>query len=195
MSTIVLDPTPYIMLFIVLDPVGIIPYYQAIISKVPPSSRKEVLRRAVLAALAMLLGFALLGEYLFGILGVTLGDFQIAAGLILLIYAVSSIFEINLGATGQSTSVAIFPLATPLLAGPGSITTLIYIKYIYGLGTAIAATVINIALAYPILASSNLILRFLGRHGSLFIDKFMSLILAGFAVSIIREGIQALLGG
>ncbi len=188
-----LDLTPYIMLFIVLDPIGIIPYYQAVINKVPPDSRSDVLRKAIIAALGMLLGFALLGEYLFNLLGVSIGDFQIAAGIILLIYAVSSIFEIPIGASSQGTSVAIFPLATPLLAGPGSITTLIYIKYLYGLGTAIAATLVNIALAYPILASSNLLLKLLGRHGSLFIDKFMSLILAGFAISIIREGIMSLI--
>ncbi|MCE4625441.1 MAG: MarC family protein [Desulfurococcales archaeon] len=185
-----MDLTPYIMLFVVLDPIGIIPYYQSIIRRVPREERAHVLRQALAAALAMLLAFALLGEYLFDILGVTLSDFQIAAGLILLIYAVSAIFEIHIGATSQGESLAIFPLATPLLAGPGSITTLIYIKYKYGLLTAILSSTVNIIVAYPILASSTLLMRVMGRHGALFIDKFMSMILAGFAVSIIREGIQ-----
>ena len=188
----VLDPTPYVMLFVVLDPLGIIPYYQSVVRRIPSQERKQVLRNALLAALAMLLAFALIGEYLFDLLGVTLADFQIAAGIILLIYAVSSIFEVHIGASSQGESLAIFPLATPLLAGPGSITTLIYIKYRYGLLTAVTSSVINIAVAYPILASSSVIIRFLGRHGSLFIDKFMSMILAGFAISIIREGMQLL---
>jgi multiple antibiotic resistance protein len=63
------------------------------------------------------------------------------------------------------------------------------IKYTYGLHIAVAATMVNIAAAYPILASSRLLLRLLGRHGALFIDKFMSLIIAGFAVSMIRAGL------
>jgi multiple antibiotic resistance protein len=183
------DLTPFIMLFVVLDPFGIIPYYHSIIRRLPEPERPRVLRDALLAAFAMLLSFTLLGEYLFNILGVTIPDFQIAAGIILLIYAVSSIFEVNIGALSSGEAVAIFPLATPLLAGPGSITTLLYIKYSYGLVYAITSATVNIILAYPILASSTFLLRVLGRHGSLFIDKFMSLILAGFAVTIIREGI------
>jgi len=193
--TVALDPTPYLMLFVVLDPIGILPYYQAIIARLPEHERPRVLRRALIAALAMLLGFALLGDALFSLLGVTMNDFRIAAGIILMIYAVAAIFEVQIGSPGQAESVAIFPLATPLLAGPGSITTVMYIKYVYGLPTAVAATIVNIAIAYPILASSTLLLRLLGRHGALFIDKFMSLILAGFAISIIREGIQGILSG
>jgi len=187
-----IDPTPFIMLFIVLDPIGIIPYYQSVVRRVPERERGKVLRQALVAALAMLLAFALIGEYLFNLLGVSIADFQIAAGIILLIYAVSSIFEINIGALSQGEAVAIFPLATPLLAGPGSITTLIYIKYVYGLPIAIASSVVNILIAYPILASSTLLMRVLGRHGSLFVDKFMSMVLAGFSISIIREGVQML---
>ncbi len=185
-----LDPTPYLMLFVVLDPIGILPYYQAVIARLPAEERPGVLRRALTAALAMLLAFALLGDALFRLLGVTVGDFRIAAGIVLMIYAVAAIFEVHIGSPGQAGSIAIFPLATPLLAGPGSITTVMYIKYVYGLPTAIAATAVNILVAYPILASSTLLLRVLGRHGALFVDKFMSLILAGFAVALIREGIQ-----
>jgi len=190
-----LDPTPYLMLFVVLDPIGILPYYQAVISRVPEGERPRVLRRAVAAALAMLLAFTLIGDALFSVLGVTIADFRVAAGIILLIYAAAAIFEVQIGSPGEPGSVAIFPLATPLLAGPGAITTVLYIKYVYGLPTAIAATIVNILIAYPILASSTLLLRLLGRHGALFIDKFMSLILAGFAVSIIREGVQEILAG
>ena len=189
-----LDPTPYVMLFVVLDPIGIIPYYQGIVARLPPGERRGVLQRALLAALGMLLTFTLIGDLLFQILGVTMDDFRVAAGIILLIYATAALFEIQIGSPGESSSIAIFPLATPLLAGPGSITTVLYIKYVYGLPTAIAATIVNIALAYPILASSTLLLRLLGRHGALFIDKFMSLILAGFAVSMIREGLQGMGG-
>ena len=191
-----LDLTPYLMLFVVLDPVGILPYYQAVVSRVPERDRSVVLSRALAFAFAMLVAFALIGDLLFRLLGVTIADFKIAAGVILAIYAIAAIFEVHIGSPkGEPAQLAIFPLATPLLAGPGSISTVIYIKYVYGLATALAATTVNIILAYPILASASVLLRVLGRHGALFIDKFMSLILAGFAVSLIREGIQVLASG
>lgn len=187
------DATPYLMLFVVLDPFGILPYIQAVVQRVPVEHRGYVLKRAVVFAYLMLLAFALLGDALFKLLHVTIADFKIAAGIILAIYAVAAIFEIHIGASeGEPEKVALFPIATPLLAGPGSISTVIYIKYVYGLPTALAATTVNILVAYPILASSRLILRLIGRHGALFIDKFMSLILAGFAVSLVREGILSM---
>ena len=189
------DPTPFVMLFVVLDPVGILPYYQAIASRLPEHERPRLLKTALAAALSMLLLFTFIGDVLFKILGVRIEDFQVAAGIILLIYAIASLFEIHIGAVREAgESLAIVPLATPLLAGPGSISTLLYIKYTYGAGYAVASAVVNIALAYPILASGNYIVRLLGRHGALFIDKFMSLILAGFAIAIIREGVEGLRG-
>ena len=187
-----LSPEPYLMLFVVLDPIGIIPYFQAVASRVPVEEAGRLVKRALAAAYAMLLAFALLGDAIFRLLGVSVADFKVAAGIILMIYAVAAIFEVHIGASSEEPeSLAIFPLATPLLAGPGSITTVMYIKYVYGLPTALAATTLNIIVAYPILASSTALLRIMGRHGALFIDKFMSLILAGFAVALVREGIMA----
>ncbi len=183
------DLTPFIMLFVVMDPIGVMPYFQSALAKVDPGARGRVVRNALIAALAMLVTFTLLGDALFRILGVTVDDFRVAAGIILLVYAVASLFEIQIGAARESESIAIFPLATPLLAGPGAVSAVIYIKYTYNIATALLAIIVNIVIAYPILASSGLLLRLLGRHGTLLIDKFMSLVMAGFAVSIIREGL------
>lgn len=181
---------PYVMLFVVLDPIGTIPYYQAIVGRLPEPDRPLVLRNAMLFAYATLIVFAVIGDTLFNYFHITVADFKIAAGIILGIYAVAAIFEIRIGATeGEPSKVAMFPLATPLIAGPGAISAVIYIKYAYGLPTAIASATLNILIAYPILASANLLMRVLGSHGALFVEKFMSLIMAGFAVSLVREGV------
>ncbi len=183
------DPTPFIMLFVVMDPVGVLPYFQSALQRVEPGERPRVLRLALLAAFIMLVTFTLLGDALFRILGVTVDDFRVAAGIILLVYAIASLFEAQIGAARDTGSLAIFPLATPLLAGPGAVSAVIYIKYTYDTATALLSIALNIGVAYPILASSTLLLRILGRHGALLVDKFMSLVMAGFAVSIIREGL------
>lgn len=183
-----------LMLFVVLDPIAVSPFYLAISSRLPGKrERVALLNRVLLSALAMLLAFAIIGDYLFSVLEISLDDFRIAAGIILMIYAVASLFDVQIGSPSGGETSAIVPLAVPLLAGPGSISTLLYIKYTYGPHIALASTLINIALAYPILYSSGYILRMLGRHGAFLVDKFMSLVLAGFAVAIIHHGLAGII--
>ncbi|GAB6148477.1 MarC family protein [Stetteria hydrogenophila] len=186
---------PFIMLFVVLDPIGILPYYQSIALRVSEEERPRLARIAITAALVIMLFFTFLGDLLFSLLGVSVADFQVAAGLVLLVYAVASLFEIHIGAAAASgVGAAIFPLATPLLAGPGSISVLIYIKYNYGVHYAVASALVNTLLAYPILVAGGQFLKLLGRHGALLVDKMMSLVMAGFAVSMVREGVTSWLG-
>lgn len=181
-----------VTLFVVLDPFAVIPFYVSAAQRLPPAKRPHFLRTLITSAVFMLVGFAIIGEYMLDLLGVTLRDFRIAAGIILLVYAISSLFDIEIGAPKTPEDVerqAIVPLATPLLAGPGSISTVLYFRYIYGYGTALASIAVNAVLAYVILYMGERLMRLLGRHGALLIDKFMSLILAGFAVSLIRTSI------
>jgi multiple antibiotic resistance protein len=181
-----------VTLFIVLDPFTVVPFYVSAAEKLPPERRGGFLNTLIYSAVFMLLAFIVIGDYLFELLGVTLKDFRIAAGLILLVYAISSLFDIEIGAPSSSESVerqAIVPLATPLLAGPGSISTALYFRYIYGYPIAIGSVLVNAALAYVILYFGDRLMRLLGKHGALLIDKFMSLVLAGFAVSLIRASL------
>ncbi len=179
-------------LFIVLDPFAVVPFYVAAAQRLPQSKRPSFLRTLVGSAVFMLLTFVVIGEYMLDLLGVTLKDFRVAAGIILLVYAISSLFDIEIGAPRVPEEVerqAIVPLATPLLAGPGSISTVLYFRYVYGYPIALVSIAVNAVLAYAILYAGEKLMRFLGRHGALLIDKFMSLILAGFAVSLIRTSI------
>ncbi|MEB2836186.1 MAG: MarC family protein [Desulfurococcales archaeon] len=182
-----------LMLFVVLDPVTVSPFYAVEASKIAEEKRVEFLNTVLLSALAMLVAFAVIGDYLFEILNVSFSDFRVAAGIILMIYAVASLFDIHIGGSArEGGGGAIVPLAVPLLAGPGSISTLLYIKYSYGYTTALLSAVVNIGIAYPIFYYSSRLIKFLGEYGISLVDKFMSLIMAGFAVSIIREGITAM---
>ncbi|MCE4610554.1 MAG: MarC family protein [Desulfurococcales archaeon] len=181
--------TALLLLFVVLDPVGVSPYFASITGRAPPGERGRMVRLAVAYAGVILLAFTLLGEVLLGLLGVSTEEFKVAAGLMLLIYAAADLFEVRIGYTPEAReSAAIFPLATPLLAGPGSVATILYIKHAYGLTVALASLAVNIALAYIVLRASTRLVEVLGRHGTLLIGKFMSLVMAGFAVSITLEG-------
>ncbi len=184
--------TSFIMLFVVLDPVGAAPYVASLTSRLSRDERVRVVTWAIISAGVLLLGFAFVGTLLFGVLGIDTGEFKVAAGLMLLVYAAADLFEVPIGFRGDDgdeASLAIFPIATPLLAGPGSVATILYIKDAFGAGVAVASVLVNLAVAYPILLTSASIVSLLGRHGALLIGKFMSLIMVAFAVSIIREGL------
>lgn len=180
-----------IVLFIVLDPIGTTPYYQALTSRLNEAEKARVLRLTVVVAGFILLAFAIIGDTLFQLLNITLGDFRIAAGLVLLVTSLALLLEIPLGfLRGEPEKVAIVPLATPLLAGPAAISVTLLIKYTSGPHIAVVAVVINMIIAYIILALSNRVVRILGRQGLVILDKFMSLIMAALAISLIRQGVE-----
>jgi multiple antibiotic resistance protein len=179
-----------IVLFIVLDPIGTTPYYQALTSRLNEAEKARVLRLTVVVAGFILLAFAIIGDTLFQLLNITLGDFRIAAGLVLLVTSLALLLEIPLGfLRGEPEKVAIVPLATPLLAGPAAISVTLLIKYTSGPHIAVVAVVINMIIAYIILTLTNRIVRILGRQGLVILDKFMSLIMAALAISLIRQGL------
>ncbi|MEM1712434.1 MAG: MarC family protein [Acidilobaceae archaeon] len=181
---------PILMLFIAIDPIGTIPYYQALINRVEYGSRKRVLRQSVIVASILLILFIIVGDAILKLFNITLYDFKVAAGIVLLIASIALLLDIQLGSikTGSET-IAIVPLATPLLAGPAAISIAIFIKYSWGLPIALLTILVDSLITYIILASSNTIFNLIGRNGLLVIDKFMSLIMAALAVSLIKGGL------
>jgi len=186
----------FIMLFVVFDAVGNVPAFYAFTSRLTAEGRRRVARHSVLAAGAVLVTFALLGRLLFESIRVSVDDFKVAAGVVLFILSV----ELVLGRLEpgmrrvEAEDVAIVPMATPLLAGPGSISTVMYLVEAVGLTEALASIALNVALAYLILASSEGIFRVLGRNGARALTRIIGLIIAAMAVAIIREGLRGVLG-
>ncbi len=183
-----------IVLFIVIDPIGVTPYYQAFTSRLSSTEKARVLRLTIVAAAFILIAFAVIGDMLFKLLNITIADFRIAAGLVLLIASLALLLEVPLGfLRGEPEKMAIVPLATPLLAGPAAVSVTLLIKYTSGPHIAIIAIAANMALAYIVLAVSDKIVKILGRQGLLILDKFMSLLMAALAVSLVRQGVEEIL--
>jgi len=181
-----------VMLFVALDPLGTIPYYQALTSGLKVEEKRRVLRLAILVAWVILLTFTVLGDALFRLFNLTVNDFKVAAGLVLLIASIALLLEVPLGILrAEPEKVAIVPIATPLLAGPAAISITLLLRYTWGPHVALLAVTVNMLIAYLILASSNFISRIVGRQGLVVFDKFMSLIMATLAVSLIRQGLAS----
>ncbi|MEM1873480.1 MAG: MarC family protein [Acidilobaceae archaeon] len=182
---------PIVMLFIVLDPIAVTPYYQAIASRYDATRRPALLRTTVVAMTSFLLAFALLGDLLFGLFNISFEDFKIAAGVVLLVYAVASLLGVELGGSRSGgEEAAIVPLATPLLAGPAATSVTLFIKYTYGLPVAILAVVVNAVIVYVVFSLGEKITKLIGSQGMVLIEKFLSFLLAALATSIMFSGLQ-----
>ncbi len=181
---------PVLLLFIVMDPLGNAPFFYTLTREFDARARRRIINESVAVAAVILVVFAVIGDLVMSYLGVDISDFKIAAGLVLLVYSVLGFLEIRLAPQPEPERLAIVPLATPLLAGPGAIASVIYIKYSYGLVIAIASTLLASAIALPLLHSGQVLDRVLGKNGQLVLDKIMMLLMAAFAVAIIRDGVE-----
>lgn len=196
--------------FVVVDPFAAVPFFLALTRKEPPERKRETARRAALAAGLVLTAFALTGALLFRLLGITLGAFKIAGGLLLLIMAVdmlrtrpseARITPSEVASGAEKDDVAIVPLAMPLLAGPGSIATVVVlmgraraVHLVHG-GIVLAAIAAAAALAYLILAGAARVDRVLGKTGLSVLERASGLLLAAVAVQFVIDGVGESLPG
>jgi multiple antibiotic resistance protein len=191
-------------IFAVVDPFTAVPVFLTVTRNNTEPERRRMARRASMAAFFILAAFALAGGLLFKFFGVTLGAFKIAGGLLLLLMAIDML-RAQPSRTRQSPEeteegtqkddVAIFPLATPLLAGPGSIaTTMVFI----GRATAwwqivpvLIAIVLTCVIAYWLLRSASIIDRWLGQTGMNVLNRIMGLVLAAIAIQFMLDGLRS----
>jgi multiple antibiotic resistance protein len=196
--------------FVVVDPFAAVPFFLALTGKESLERRRETARRAATAAGLILVVFSLTGAVVFRLLGISLGAFKIAGGLLLLIMAVDMLRtrpsearitagEVASGA--EKEDVAIVPLAMPLLAGPGSIASVVVLmvrarEESFWLGAIVLAAVVATAtLAYLVLAWASRIDRVLGKTGLNILERASGLLLAAIAVQFMIDGVGESLPG
>ena len=201
-------------MFIVVDPIGIVPLYIGLTSRIPQEKKNGIIRKAILISFFVLLGFVLLGKKFLELLHIEPGSFFIAGGIMLFIIAMEMLFgktphaktskKENRESDGsESQSIAVFPLAIPMLAGPGSFTTIIlyaggYSSGIYDFSTIetaamlIVSIVLVLVIAGVVFKASDFILKLLGATGVSVLERVMGLILAGMSVQFVYDGILSL---
>lgn len=186
--------TAFIMLFVVFDAVGNVPIFYSLTEGLDIKERRKTIQNSVIIAGGILLFFALGGELLLNFFHVSIDDFRIAGGAILFIIAVEGLLGRVEAMKIKPEHLAVVPLATPLLAGPGSISLVIYLVNAgYGLGPTIASIVANVIIAWIMLTYCDVVSRVLGKNGSLVLSRIMALIIAAIAIAMIREGVMNIL--
>lgn len=191
----------FIVLWAVIDPIGTIPVYLAKTARFSPEEQQQVARRAVLVSAGILLFFLFAGKLTLGALQIPLTAFQVAGGLVLLLFALTMIFgeskpDQEMRLESKRSDVAVFPIAVPSIASPGAMMTLVLLTDKDGftpldhLFTMLVVFSV-LFITYLLLLVANDIQRWIGVTGAAVISRVMGLILASVAVNNILTGLQA----
>ncbi len=185
----------FVSLFVALDIVGILPMYISMIQHLNPKQRKETIRTSIVVAFIVALVFMLIGQMLFKFIGITLSDFKIAGGIVLLLISLADLLGSPESKNRASGSTGIVPLAVPLITGPAAMTTLVIQAGSYGHLVTIASMIANYFIAWLILHNSFVLTRIFGRDGTVVISKIAALLLAAIGVAMIRSGVYGAIKG
>jgi len=201
--------TALVTLFVVVDPVGLAPTFLAVTEGLPLRARRDVAVRASLIAGAILIGTALIGDALLRALGISLPAFRIAGGLLLFAIAFEMVLGVRMRREGLEAEEAVeehvrnvtaFPLAIPLMAGPGAITATVLLAgradgnlLLTGLLLAVVVLVALACLAAFLLAGR--LSRLLGHTGNIVLSRLLGVLLAALAVQYMIDGLRAVVSG
>jgi len=179
----------FIPLLVAIDPIGVVPVFLSITSNLSEQRRRTVSFQAVAVAFVISLGFMFLGEWLFRALSVTVTDFKIAGGVLLLVLAILDLLTTGKPAVDERTSVGVVPLALPLIAGPATLTTSLLLARTYGYAPVTSALAVNFLLLLGVLRCAHLLARLAGVNAMTALSKLVMLLLAAIAVNFIRLGV------
>jgi len=153
------------------------------------TERLKVIRHSVVTAFSVGIGFLFLGKFIFGLLGVTVSDFKVGGGLILLIIAVYDLLFQEKKSYKSNEFIGIVPLGVPLLVGPAVMSTLLISHDSYGFMPTLFAFVANLFFTLIILGQAERLIEILGEGGIKGIAKVMNLFLAAIGIMMMRQGI------
>jgi multiple antibiotic resistance protein len=178
-----------IALFIIIDPIGLIPVFMALTHDATPQERRSILTQATYVAFVLMLLFAFTGHGILRLFAISISDFKIAGGILLLVIALRIINEAHYGMSPGGRP-GVVPIAVPLLVGPGAITTTIVLIGTQGLWTTVSAVVAVFLVSYVIFRYVGRLYVVLGKTGSDVVAKLMGMLLAAIAIQFVREGLQ-----
>lgn len=187
----------FLPLLVAMDPLAILPFLVPFLGAVQPAHRRRVVNIALLTGLAVGLLFLGLGRGIFIVLGITLSDFLIAGGAVLLVLALRELLSSSAAEVSVAPNelMAVVPIGTPLLVGPATVSMLILLSSLFSVWLVIVAFLANVVVAWVIFAQSQRIVRFLGHGGLQAFSQVSYLLLAAIAVQLIRRGITDIVRG
>jgi multiple antibiotic resistance protein len=179
----------FIPLFVAIDVIGTVPIFLGLTEDFSERDKKKLLIEAVIAAFIIAVIFLVSGKLILHFIGITVDDFRIAGGIILLILSISDILFSSDERKKTDTKIGIVPLGIPLIIGPAALTTILILVDRYGFMPTITSMLVNFIIVWFILFYSRFVIKIMGIGGTKAFAKIASLLLAAIAVMMMREGI------
>ncbi len=186
-------PNTFIPLFVAMDVFAVLPIFISLTSDMPDSKKRAVVRQSTITALAVSIAFVAIGNAIFRILGITVDDFKIAGGLILLVIAILDIIRFSEERRKPHETIGVVPIGVPLIVGPAVLTTLIVLINNYGMVPTTVSLILNLSIVWISFSKAQKIIKLFGKNGIVAISKVMALLLAAIAIMMIRLGLQAII--
>ncbi|MCL4542208.1 MAG: MarC family protein [Deltaproteobacteria bacterium] len=180
-----------IPLFVAIDIFGVLPIYLDFVKDIALIEEKKIRKNSLITAFSVGIGFLLVGKSLFAVMGISIYDFEIAGGILLLIISINNLIseKPKMFALSRQADLGVVPIGVPLIVGPGVLTTLLILTGIYGYLVTTISFIINLLIVYAVLRNTRIILKYLGKTGSNAAGKLAALLLAAYAVMMMRVGI------
>ncbi|RZD16897.1 MAG: MarC family protein [Candidatus Acididesulfobacter guangdongensis] len=196
MQTIIITSVYHIFLasipiLVAIDIFGILPIYIDFIKDSDDVEEKHIRKNSLITAFTVGLGFLFLGKLVFLIMGISIYDFEIAGGILLFIISIKNLISEKEGLKKSlnNADLGVVPIGVPLIVGPGVLTTLLILVGVYGYVIVTIAFFINILIVYFVLKNTRILIKILGKKGSNAAGKIAALLLAAYAIMMVRKGI------
>lgn len=195
--------TAFVALFVVIDPIGLAPLFVALTAGMPPARRRAIGIRACVVALGVLLVFAFFGEAVLGFIGISMPAFRVAGGILLFLTALDMLFERRQKRRADQAEEddlheddpSVFPLAIPLIAGPGAIATLILLlgqtENPAGFAAVLVVLLAVLSIVFLFFLLSGVLERLLGKTGITVVTRLLGMLLAALSVQFVLDGLRS----
>lgn len=180
----------FIPLFVAIDVFGLVPIFLALTNGMSELARRRVAYEAIATAFLVSIFFLVLGTWVFKVLGISLADFQIAGGLLLLVFGVVEILNLGPRDYVSGMTAGPVPLGIPLMVGPAVLTSLLLLTPLYGYTMTLIGLCFNLLLVALILSFTRFISHDIGKNVMHAVSQVIHLFLAAIGVSLIRRGLH-----
>lgn len=196
--------TAFVTLFVIIDPIGMTPLFVALTQGMSSAKRRAIAMRACITSVLLLIVFAGFGEAVLGFIGISMPAFRIAGGILLFLTALDMLFERRSKRRKDQANEAeeeddnddpsIFPLSIPLIAGPGSITSVILLAGqkpgLEGVAWVSGVMLVVVLIVFVLFLMAGLLERALGRTGINVVTRLLGMLLAALAVQFVLDGLR-----
>lgn len=200
-----MDPTYlvtiFVTLFVIIDPIAVAPIFVALTSGMEPARRRASALRAALVAISVLTTFGLFGEALLRAIGISIDAFRISGGLLLFLIAIEMLFEKRTQRRQNAHSEeghdpSVFPVAVPLMAGPGAMATMVLLaaqseNNWADLIALHAVMIAVVSITFVLCLAGSWLERFIGSNGINVLTRLFGILLAALSVQIVLDGLSA----